>query len=77
MNKKSTNNERENTSASTTGGGSISVPARTAPAAGSSAIFTGPTGAGGAGSSAIEERLVPVDGDPKRQKTSYTGTPAK
>ena len=46
----------KNTSSSTTGGGSISAPTGTAPAAGSSAISTEPTGAGGAGSSAIEEK---------------------
>ena len=46
----------KNTSSSTTGGGSISAPTGTAPAAGSSAISIRPTGAGGAGSSAIEEK---------------------
>ena len=49
----------KNTSFSTTGGASVSAPTGTAPAAGSSAISTGPTGAGGAGSSAIEEKGWP------------------
>ena len=47
---------RENTSASTTGGGCSSASAGTTPAAGCSATTTGTTGAGGAGSSAIEKK---------------------
>ena len=46
----------KNTSSSTTEGGYISAPTGTAPAAGSSAISTAPTGAGGARSSAIKEK---------------------